>query len=774
MANIGLLISDTKYICDFKECGKSFSRSDHLTRHQLNHGNVKRKCTWPNCGKLFTRQDVYKKHYKDKHENSLMSSQVLKEEKPLKFVYMNKDKKMKLEKEIPGESNYQLHKVDLNNYQENTYTNESLPFKVDAPTTTGFPSELGSPTFKEVDRDKQGAQDIDFTVQDVVSSNEMIKWLFGGMDSNVSETSSLADCLSVSPDGEIFPELGAFEYPSPTIHMTAHDATPGVVGFPFSNSQTVIDNGIRQKLVAYLPIIETQTNSKLHDYLENYWMFYHHQFPILNYPSFSTKSSHPILLLAMILLGSFISGTSKRDTLKFADSIAEPLRLVIYQFKDFKPPPKLWIVQSLLLLECYEISCSSRDLHERANLHRGISIQLLKRSPMFGGNPWHSSTDDTINESVLPFSSKESWQTWINEESMKRCAFATFYLEVLHAVIFGHDMNIGLYEVKPMLPCNEEFWKTGILPEKELNDNFTLLSAIKSILHRKPIKVHGFGKSILLSGLIALSFEIKDREFEFFLPELQSMKQFWKNRINDAFKVWDLNYSPTITEKIWLETYSIPLRELFESYTHIKHYDFMVYVGAPGRMNVSISEKEFEVVTSRVVDWVNSGSGQRAIVFIYSYFCRLLFDNDKPLVYNPKEDKCLYRKQTILHMLVILWCWCYCSSGPESHSLKWVSTHHHVSNIEDGHSYLARINRELSILANKAFTKENVNKNINIFANVLPLVPGKQNIVGLLRLFRSQYIDDPSAIAREHAKLLDHCMNRSLGSPKKVCDDMFE
>lgn len=45
-----------KHVCQWPECGRSFSRSDHLQRHMLNHSSEGRTC--PRCRAHFKRPDL--------------------------------------------------------------------------------------------------------------------------------------------------------------------------------------------------------------------------------------------------------------------------------------------------------------------------------------------------------------------------------------------------------------------------------------------------------------------------------------------------------------------------------------------------------------------------------------------------------------------------------------------------------------------------------------------------------------------------------------------
>ncbi|KAL4927315.1 putative C2H2 finger domain protein [Aspergillus undulatus] len=54
---------DRKFDCSFEGCGKSYSRAEHLYRHQLNHAPKQiYRCDFPDCYRSFVRQDLCVRH----------------------------------------------------------------------------------------------------------------------------------------------------------------------------------------------------------------------------------------------------------------------------------------------------------------------------------------------------------------------------------------------------------------------------------------------------------------------------------------------------------------------------------------------------------------------------------------------------------------------------------------------------------------------------------------------------------------------------------------
>ncbi|KAI5801024.1 fungal-specific transcription factor domain-containing protein [Pyronema domesticum] len=60
---------DKKFECDHPGCGKSYSRAEHLYRHQLNHQPKQiYHCDFPACKRSFVRQDLCTRH-RERHTN---------------------------------------------------------------------------------------------------------------------------------------------------------------------------------------------------------------------------------------------------------------------------------------------------------------------------------------------------------------------------------------------------------------------------------------------------------------------------------------------------------------------------------------------------------------------------------------------------------------------------------------------------------------------------------------------------------------------------------
>ncbi|RLV94874.1 Zinc finger protein [Spathaspora sp. JA1] len=319
---------------------------------------------------------------------------------------------------------------------------------------------------------------------------------------------------------------------------------------------------------------------RLSYYLSMYWTVFHQQFPILHKPSFDTKSAHPLLLTAMILVGASYASPytaeqlaishKKSPEFKFTLKCAIPLRFMIFQDEGFTSPVKLWVLQSLNMLEWIEKNFLNRRMHERGHVHHGTTVQLLRRSPVLGGNPGVSkrsnnssgnnsageesdnnngngvATEDEEEGITEDTSNYDLFVKWVESESMKRITFMTFYLDVVDYIKFRHNPVISVYQLQFLnLPCDDDLlWESkevngsfkklvkrqrkiereqqqkinGNTKQKSSQQNFLsmlkkfLKPSSKSTSSEIPKKLSIFTKKILLAGLISVMHQMQQAD----------------------------------------------------------------------------------------------------------------------------------------------------------------------------------------------------------------------------------------------------------------------
>ncbi|KAG7751554.1 hypothetical protein KL912_000687 [Ogataea haglerorum] len=765
------------YVCEFPGCGKQFSRSDHVKRHARNHTSEGRfRCEVPGCTAQFTRLDIKTKH-QNRHFRRLDRGSQLPESASGEADGARQEGSPPAGQTVSTESSDPAGKEVISQP-----TSQIGPFA----TNVGDPA-LVSPTF---------------------SPSRLIRWIMHDL-TEVSPTH--AD--HQTSQGPLFADYHQLGADTATMLNEVLAITPE---FPNANYQTDVDENILLHMSQRLPMLEGHPDfevSKVHFYLKLYWQMYHPQYPILHRPSFSTFQVHPLLLLAMVMIGASFAkkcpipeDVELGDPDGLADLIAYPLRWLIFSCDEAKPGCSSWVIQSLLMLETYEITKTSRRLHERACIYNGTKIQLLRRSPILGGDPLKGRSAD-------PSHSNSLWTTWIESESMKRAAWMSFYIDTIHAVVYGHPVSIYDSQIKLSLPCPDDLWEYDNFDRNNAPASVMQMpiftDALTRLLRNEPVQTGPFGRKILLAGLLNLNIQMSQKESQLTLLGWDSKRENWKASIASALDHWRVQLPQRscchagsclyhadsgpalLPPSLHAQDTRCKFPEYHSAQIHlwITHYDYIVYAGAPKRMNVPVLTEDYDVVVRRIAKWAQSAAG--AICAVNSYI--LLFEmmlspenstDQVNYVYEPDKDPFIYRPNVIVSATLSLWAYTFYNYGPESRFMSPESKIEldgdYAPAMEDAYAYLRRIRTALVKETGIPFRKLNqmdpdeYKKAVAEYAATLPRISHINYMVGLLLALAAGYKNGKWEIGREYAKLLRNCAQRSMGSPVVFCMNMYE
>lgn len=452
-------------------------------------------------------------------------------------------------------------------------------------------------------------------------------------------------------------------------------------------------------------------------YIGSYWYHFHPQMPILHQPTFSSDKAQNLLLIAVITIGAScldkLHGPDITDAgAKLSDFLAWHLRGEIFKDADFAPPAKLWVFQSLLLLEIYEKMYSTRVLHERAHIFHGTTLTLMRRgSSLIGRSALDS--PPTVNGQRLekPSSSnlhdfkgitpEQWWNQWITNEATRRVAFAAFIIDSIHATMFGHAATMVAHEMKLQLPCDEAAWSATSSAEVGRIENNLFASDIKPIsffdglkltLSDKPVRTNPFGRTALMAGLLSVSWHMNQRDVQVrSLGALKNLggKDIWRGTLTRAFNTWQNDFDqnvgkdPSFTtnpfqasnklQKDIISESMVVLHHLAHMAMHVDIVSCQIFAKAPLLLGRTTLPSDYAIARKRIREnWAPSTSARHATFYALKFLALVLtpatdqpgcgceaVDSGQVMEYSAKDDYLLNRPWVLYFAALTVWSYGY-------------------------------------------------------------------------------------------------------------------
>lgn len=112
--------------------------------------------------------------------------------------------------------------------------------------------------------------------------------------------------------------------------------------------------------------------SSLQHYSDLFFTCFNSTYPLIHPGTFNSSMVEPLLLMSIILLGASY-GDKKAHLL--AVCIHDIMRPLIHSSREFGPRPKLWMLQTILLVECFGKSRAGERQHDMSNIYHGLQIK---------------------------------------------------------------------------------------------------------------------------------------------------------------------------------------------------------------------------------------------------------------------------------------------------------------------------------------------------------------------------------------------------------------
>ncbi|KAJ9662348.1 hypothetical protein H2198_001482 [Neophaeococcomyces mojaviensis] len=736
-----------RFECTFEGCGKSYTRAEHLGRHQLNH-NPKDiyKCDFPGCTRIFVRQDLCVRH-RERHDappsrstdaNSTDDDEVeavtRRVGRPRLSSLSRNGSARHIDRLVhdttPDAARSSV--VDTANNVTGLPQLQSPPILVSNRSQDNsmhsFPTSMhnqqqGQPAMRSTSHNLLRVHNQDYglptfpeTFNESPASvrDEFTAWLFDEQFANPNGPFFTTSMNTLGTIGDFMPFgsnpmfsdlnddalLNDFGLESATSTSDLEIITSDDIAWVSSSKRLKLVELMRNRFIdaenkdltslrsdVFAGDIDAEDHvlslRSMQLYLGSYWKHFHRQMPILHQPTFSADAANDLLVLAVMAIGASQLGSRHGKTKttaasQFATFVAWHLRWQIFMHADFRPPAKLWVFQTLLLLEIYEKVSSTRQMHERAHVHSATMINLMRRGMTLIGD------DESGRRTPGPSTPDEAWHRWIETESTRRAAFAAFVIDATHAVMFGHAGIMVVHELRLPLPCDDALWSATSAAEvgrvhASLHTHgikpTSFLEGLKKTLTGKKVKTNTFGRNILMAGLLSITWHLAQRDLQVSSlgasASLGATPGIWREALAKSFDFWkrDFDESMSHLKNTSLAWHQVPtseerdasaaasvLHHLSHITLHIDILDCQVFTGATKLFGRNISRGDYERAKHKILEWVKTSAARSAAFHALQLLKSVVLASfpGTQEFFSCRDDYLLNRSWAIYYSLLVL------------------------------------------------------------------------------------------------------------------------
>ncbi|KAK0630644.1 fungal-specific transcription factor domain-containing protein [Bombardia bombarda] len=478
------------------------------------------------------------------------------------------------------------------------------------------------------------------------------------------------------------------------------------------------------------------------NYIGSFWHHFSDQVPILHKPTFSPDKTPNLLLIAIMTIGAACLDKAHGQKItkagaQLSNFLAWHLRWEMFQDPNCRPPAKLWVFQTLILLELYEKMYSTRELHERAHIHHATSITLMRRGRALIGksaldsppNPRDDKTNGSRQSSTsgMAHTPDEWWNHWITNETTRRAAFAAFVIDSIHATMFGHSTVMVAHEMRLPLPCDDKLWKAtsgsevGRIEAQLMsvgNKPISFLEGLKRTLSNQPVETNSFGRMILMAGLLSVSWHMNQRDLQVNslgggVSQALGGRDKWRGTLTRAFDSWKSDFdktlfrrggdisdpysydSPTRNEANVVFESRIVLHHLAHMAMHVDIVDCQIFARAKRLLGRAIGSQDLHSAQRRMKDiWAPSAKARDATYYALKFLHSVLLADstvaqktngyghlDEP--YSARDDVLLNRPWVLYFATLVVWCYGFALEGPTATKYSPSSQQEKVHNMRE-------------------------------------------------------------------------------------------
>ncbi|GJP88342.1 C2H2 finger domain transcription factor [Aspergillus niger] len=280
----------------------------------------------------------------------------------------------------------------------------------------------------------------------------------------------------------------------------------------------------------------------LQSYSDLFFTRFNTTYPLLHQPTFDPSSTTPVLLAAILSMGATYSS---REAHQLAVGIHDSLRNQLFCHADFSPQPDLWVLQAMLLIDCFGKMRAGPKQRERAQLFHCVLIKLIRRSDCCAirHTPNPTTTTDTDIDTL--------WRTAMHDEQKKRVALHCFMWDTQHAVLFSQSLCMSAFEIRSALPCSQGTWEACTASDWAHHASMEppprmFLSVLKGYITpsamARPRDLNTLARIVILHGLMSVSADLKRRDQTTLRAETPERVGAWTRRMGRSYDLWKVDF----------------------------------------------------------------------------------------------------------------------------------------------------------------------------------------------------------------------------------------
>ncbi|KAJ5585255.1 uncharacterized protein N7459_005055 [Penicillium hispanicum] len=323
--------------------------------------------------------------------------------------------------------------------------------------------------------------------------------------------------------------------PNPPTYLprVSEEAQTGILSLVAQSQPMGIDG---QPLALDSPLLSL---AALQSYCDLFFSRFNVTYPLVHQPTFNPNTVDPVFLAAILFMGATYS---TREAHQLAVGIHDKLRNHLLCHPDFSPQPDLWVLQTMLLIDCFGKMRAGPKQRERAQLFHCVLIKLIRRS-----NCCSIQDSSHLARSV---DLDQAWRQAMEEEQRKRLAMHCFMWDTQHAVLFSQSLCMSAFEIRSLLPCSASVWEASSarewahLASRETNRPF--LAVLKGYINpgavSRPRELNVFARTVILHGLMSVSADLKRRDQTTLRSETPERVGAWTPRMSRSYDLWKVDF----------------------------------------------------------------------------------------------------------------------------------------------------------------------------------------------------------------------------------------